>query len=156
MSRSSSPDGRLRVALLGSTGSIGRQAVEVLALHGDRFRVAGLAAGRQVDVLGEQVERLRPTLVALGDDAPARPLDLPAGCRRIGGATALEEIATHPDVDLVIVATGGFHVPHVPALAAALPSRSACGIASAMASRMSSASAFLRAAKGSMSAPRSP
>jgi len=107
MSRSSSPDGRSRVALLGSTGSIGRQAVEVLALHGDRFRVVGLAAGRQVDVLGEQVARLRPTLVALGDDAPARPLDLPAGSRRIGGATALEEIATHPDVDLVIVATGG-------------------------------------------------
>jgi 1-deoxy-D-xylulose-5-phosphate reductoisomerase len=107
MSPSSTPDGRLGVALLGCTGSIGRQAVEVLALHADRFRVVGLATGRQAAILGEQVARLRPAVVALGDEEAARRLDLPSGTSRIGGPTALEEIATRPDVDLVIVGTGG-------------------------------------------------
>lgn len=107
MSPSSTPDGRLRVALLGSTGSIGRQAIDVIALHADRFRVVALATGRQVDAFNEQVARLRPTLVALEDEAAAPRLDLRAGTRLMGGSTALEEIATHPDVDLVVVGTGG-------------------------------------------------
>jgi 1-deoxy-D-xylulose-5-phosphate reductoisomerase len=81
--------------------------VDVLALHADRFRVVGLATGRQADVLDEQVARLRPAIVALGDAAAARRLDLPSGTGRIGGPAALEEIATHPDVDLVVVGTGG-------------------------------------------------
>jgi 1-deoxy-D-xylulose-5-phosphate reductoisomerase len=107
MSPSSTPDGRLRVALLGSTGSIGRQAIDVIALHADRFRVVALATGRQVDAFNEQVARLRPTLVALEDEAAAPRLDLRAGTRLVEGSTALEEIATHPDVDLVVVGTGG-------------------------------------------------
>jgi 1-deoxy-D-xylulose-5-phosphate reductoisomerase len=106
--RSSSPADRVRgVALLGSTGSIGRQAIEVLAAHADRFRVVALAAGRNGEELEAQAARLRPEVVALADES--RSLDLPPGTRRIGGTDALEALATHAGVDLVIVGTTGIH-----------------------------------------------
>ena len=89
MSSPSSPD-RTGVALLGSTGSIGTQAVDVLAAHPDRFRVVALAAGSNVRSLEEQVARLDPVVSAIG------PSD-----------DALVELATRDDVDLVVVGTGG-------------------------------------------------
>ena len=96
------------VALLGSGGSVGRQAIEVLAALGDAVRVVCLATGSQARVLEAQARRLRPALVALpGDPAAARSLDLPAGVRVAMGPEALVALATHPDVDLVVVATGG-------------------------------------------------
>jgi 1-deoxy-D-xylulose-5-phosphate reductoisomerase len=97
-------DERLGVALLGSTGSIGRQTVDVLLAHPDRFRTVALAAGRDAHRLAAQAARLRPDVVALDADVA---LDLPAGTRRIRGTDALQELATRPDVDLVVVATGG-------------------------------------------------
>ena len=100
-------DGRTGVALLGSTGSIGRQAVDVLDRHADRFRSVALAAGRRTDVLEEQAARLRPAAVALADEAAGAVLALPPGTSRVGGPDALEELATRDDVDLVIVGTGG-------------------------------------------------
>jgi 1-deoxy-D-xylulose-5-phosphate reductoisomerase len=96
-----------RVALLGSTGSIGRQTVEVLAAHPDAFTVMALAAGSNAGLLAEQARRLRPRVVALGDEAALAGLDLPSAVERVGGADALEALATRDDVDLVIVATGG-------------------------------------------------
>jgi 1-deoxy-D-xylulose-5-phosphate reductoisomerase len=93
------------VALLGSTGSIGRQAVDVLEQHAGRFRVVALASGHNAADLGEQAARLRPAVVSLADDAA--PLDLPPGTQRLGGPDALEAIATRDDVDLVVVGTGG-------------------------------------------------
>ncbi len=95
----------LGVALLGSTGSIGTQTVDVLAAHADRFRVVALAAGRNAAELEAQVARLRPAAAALSDDGAA--LELPAGTTRVRGADALVELATRDDVDLVIVGTGG-------------------------------------------------
>ena len=99
--------GPRRVALLGSTGSIGRQAVDVLAAHRDAFDVVALATGSNGAVLAEQAARLRPSTVALGDDARLAALDLPPGTERLGGADALEALATRDDVDLVVVGTGG-------------------------------------------------
>jgi 1-deoxy-D-xylulose-5-phosphate reductoisomerase len=98
--------GRLGVAVLGSTGSIGRQALEVLAGLTDRYRVVALAAGSNAGLLGEQAAATGPAVVALADDAP-RGLDLPSGTAVIGGDDALVEVATHPDVDVVVVGTGG-------------------------------------------------
>jgi 1-deoxy-D-xylulose-5-phosphate reductoisomerase len=89
MSSPSSPEPR-GVALLGSTGSIGSQAVEVLAAHPELFRVVALATGSNADALQEQAARLRPAVAALG------PSD-----------AALIELATRDDVDLVVVGTGG-------------------------------------------------
>jgi 1-deoxy-D-xylulose-5-phosphate reductoisomerase len=93
------------VALLGSTGSIGRQAVDVLERHADRFRVVALAAGSNGSELSAQALRLRPAAVAVAD--PRVTLDLPSGTSRVGGADALEALATREDVDIVIVGTGG-------------------------------------------------
>jgi len=95
------------VALLGSTGSIGRQAVEVLAAHPDAFTVVALATGSNAGLLAEQAARLRPVVVTLGDGAALAGLDLPPGTGRVGGADALESIATRDDVEIVVVATGG-------------------------------------------------
>jgi 1-deoxy-D-xylulose-5-phosphate reductoisomerase len=97
----------MRVALLGSGGSIGRQAVDVLARNPQAFRVVALATGSQSRVLEEQSRLLKPALVSLADDRAAARLDLPAGTEIVGGPDALERMATRPDVDLVVVATGG-------------------------------------------------
>ncbi len=94
----------VRVALLGSGGSIGRQAVDVLYGLAPDWRVVALATGSQASLLEEQARRLRPSVAALGTDAP---LELPSGCVQVGGPDALVEMATRDDVDLVVVATGG-------------------------------------------------
>src|SRR5215218_9323305 len=118
MSSSSPADSRpLGVALLGSTGSIGAQAVDVLEAHPDRFRVVALATRRNARELESQAARLRPAIVALADDEV--PLGLPAGTARARGRDALVELATRPDVDLVVVGTGGV-VSLGPVLAALL------------------------------------
>ncbi len=97
------------VAVLGSTGSIGRQALEVLAAD-PSFRVIALAAGRNAGLLAEQAERLRPAAIALGDGGSTRALresGLPPGIAVLAGDDALVELATREDVDLVVVGTGG-------------------------------------------------
>lgn len=99
--------GRRRVALLGSTGSIGRQAVEVLERHADRFDVIALAAGSDGATLSDQAARLKPAAVTLADEAALGRLDLPSGTERVGGTEALERLVTRADVDLVVVGTGG-------------------------------------------------
>ncbi|NJN64239.1 MAG: 1-deoxy-D-xylulose-5-phosphate reductoisomerase [Acidobacteria bacterium] len=66
---------RKKVAILGSTGSIGRSAVDVVAHHGERFEVVGLAAGRRMEDLAQQVWRLEPTHVAVANAECAKQLD---------------------------------------------------------------------------------
>lgn len=92
------------VALLGSGGSIGRQALDVLARLAPAWRVVAIATGSQAALLEEQVRTFQPTAIAFGNKTP---LDLPIGTRRIHGPDALVELATRDDVDLVLVATGG-------------------------------------------------
>ena len=107
MSSASSTEPR-RVALLGSTGSIGRQALDVIAAD-PRFRVVALAAGRSAATVAEQARQHHPRIVVLTDAAAARQLDgqLPAGTQLEVGEAALIELATRDDVDLVVVGTGG-------------------------------------------------
>ena len=93
----------LGVAVLGSTGSIGRQALDVLDGLPDVFRVTALAAGRNTELLEQQVRALRPIAVA----AVGTIRDLPTGTQQVAGDDALLELATRDDVDLVVVATGG-------------------------------------------------
>jgi 1-deoxy-D-xylulose-5-phosphate reductoisomerase len=97
---------RTRVALLGSTGSIGRQALDVLDAHSDRFEVVALAAGRNVGMLERQIQRHRPRLVSVADDSIAGHLDA-GGASVVTGPDALDELATDVGVDLVLVATAG-------------------------------------------------
>jgi 1-deoxy-D-xylulose-5-phosphate reductoisomerase len=101
------PERPIRVALLGSTGSIGRQAVDVLARHPGAFRVIALATRGAAGVLAEQAALLGPAVVSVADERAAAGMDLPAGTVTIGGPDALEQLATRDDVDLVVVGTSG-------------------------------------------------
>ncbi|MFI5261137.1 MAG: 1-deoxy-D-xylulose-5-phosphate reductoisomerase [Candidatus Limnocylindrales bacterium] len=105
------------MAVLGSTGSIGRQVLEVLAGLPDRFEVVALAAGRDTAGLVAQAAALRPRAVAVGSAEPV-VLDLPSGTVHERGPDRLVALATRQDVDLVIVATGG--LVSLPATVAAL------------------------------------
>ena len=104
---STDPGRRLGVAVLGSTGSIGRQAIDVLEQLPDRFRVVALATGSNAAALSDQAARLRPAVVALGEAAGRSALHLPFGTGQSTGPDALTELATRADVDLVVVGTGG-------------------------------------------------
>jgi 1-deoxy-D-xylulose-5-phosphate reductoisomerase len=93
------------VAVLGSTGSIGRQVVDVLEAHPDHFSVRALAAGRNAAELEGQARRLGPAVVSLADDGVAA--DLPIVTERWRGEDALERMAVREDVEIVVVGTGG-------------------------------------------------
>ena len=95
------------VAVLGSTGSIGRQAVDVIERLPARYRVVALAADRQGSVLREQALRLSPAIVALHDRNAALALDLPDAIAVSHGAETLVALATRDDVDVVVVGTSG-------------------------------------------------
>jgi 1-deoxy-D-xylulose-5-phosphate reductoisomerase len=82
---------RKRVAILGSTGSIGRQALDVIARHPERFEVAALAAGRNVELLAEQVAQFHPQIVSSAADGPA----------------GLRAVAVDARADILLAATDG-------------------------------------------------
>ncbi len=88
------------VSLVGSTGSIGTQAIDVVEADPDRFRVVAIAAQRSVDQLVEQARRLRPELVVIGDPALVREVaaQLPPSVEVMGGAEGLEAAGTAADV----------------------------------------------------------
>ncbi|MBW2314545.1 MAG: 1-deoxy-D-xylulose-5-phosphate reductoisomerase [Deltaproteobacteria bacterium] len=100
-----------RLAILGSTGSVGEQTLAVAADFPDRFRVVALGAGRNVEKLAEQVRRFRPERVSIASEAGERELRERLGDAADGleigiGSTGLEAVATHP-ADLVMAALVG-------------------------------------------------
>jgi 1-deoxy-D-xylulose-5-phosphate reductoisomerase len=100
----------LGIALLGSTGSIGKSALEVVRHHPDRLRVVALAAyGRDPDALAAQVLEVRPELVAVVSPEAADRLrgQLPSGVKLVEGAEGLVEVATHPRAGRVVAAMVG-------------------------------------------------
>ena len=98
----------IRVAILGSTGSIGRSALEVIGRHPDRFEVVALAANRALDTLARQVQRYRPSVAVLNqENGLGRREDLPEA-RWMEGREALLEITESSDVDVVVNAMVGF------------------------------------------------
>jgi 1-deoxy-D-xylulose-5-phosphate reductoisomerase len=98
-----------RIAVLGSTGSIGVQALDVAGRFPDRFEVVGLAAGRNAARLLEQVRKFRPKVVAVADEAAAREVraSAPDGTEVLSGDAGVVAVAAHPDVDLVLAAISG-------------------------------------------------
>jgi len=99
-----------RLAILGSTGSIGRQALDVVERSGGRFQVTALASGRNAAAMAEQVRRYRPRLVAMSDLAAARSLREilgDGGPEILAGDEGVAALATQPDVDFVLAAIAG-------------------------------------------------
>jgi 1-deoxy-D-xylulose-5-phosphate reductoisomerase len=107
MSSRSSADGRVGVAVLGSTGSIGRQTLDVLAGLTATHCVVALAAGSNADLLAEQARRFGPSAVGLTEAGIAGGPDLPTGTELVLGSDLMETLAVRDDVDLVVVGTGG-------------------------------------------------
>jgi 1-deoxy-D-xylulose-5-phosphate reductoisomerase len=94
------------LSILGSTGSIGRSTLDVVAALPDRFRVSALTAGRSIEKLAEQVARFRPEFVAIdrAEDVSRLERLLPAGagCRIASGAEGLNEAASLASADIVV------------------------------------------------------
>jgi len=86
-------DRRKRIAILGSTGSIGQQTLEVVRALPDQFRIVGLAAGKNIGLLAKQIEEFRPRFAYSQSDDRQR--------------WSLEDMACHPDVDIVVIAISG-------------------------------------------------
>jgi 1-deoxy-D-xylulose-5-phosphate reductoisomerase len=99
------------LAILGSTGSIGRSALAVVDAHPSRLRVVALAAGDNAALMAEQVRRYRPDIAAMATDDAVDRLRAACGAETTvmtaGGPDGLIAAATHPSVDIVICASSG-------------------------------------------------
>ncbi len=102
--------GRQRIAILGSTGSVGTSTLDVVARHPERFEIVGLSAFQRVDELAAQCRRFGPRVAVVPTEERAQALRaLLSGTRtevRVG-AGALAELAAAPDVDSVMAAIVG-------------------------------------------------
>ncbi len=101
------------LAILGSTGSIGRQCLAVVEALRERFRVIALAAGKNVEALAEQIERHKPDLVSMSDATRAEELAARLTGKGIPlpaihhGREGMLAVGTHPQADLVVSAAVG-------------------------------------------------
>jgi 1-deoxy-D-xylulose-5-phosphate reductoisomerase len=107
-----------RIAILGSTGSIGQSALAVVAAHPRRLEVVAMAAGENVARFVEQVSEFQPDTIAMSSAASLA--DAAAGltgrgytpARALAGAEGLIAVATHPDADVVLFASSGTAALH--------------------------------------------
>lgn len=97
-----------RIGILGSTGSIGRQTLEVVDAFPDRFEVVAIAAHSNADIVADQVRRYHPKWVGMTSEAAATVLrSTTQGPPILGGPTALEQLVAAADVDVWVVAVVG-------------------------------------------------
>jgi 1-deoxy-D-xylulose-5-phosphate reductoisomerase len=102
-----------RIAILGSTGSIGRSTLRVAESYPDRFQIVALAAGANVDAAFERAKRWRPRVISVAAEADAGTLSTRLKKERLGeievvhGAAGTVRVATHADVDFVVSAIVG-------------------------------------------------
>src|SRR5436853_2684399 len=102
-----------RIAVLGSTGSIGRSTLSVVESYPDRFKVVSLAAGKNVEAALEQAKRWRPRVVSLSSERDADQLRNQLKAAGLGqidvvhGPSGVVEVATHPEADFVVSAIVG-------------------------------------------------
>ena len=101
-----------QICILGSTGSIGTQALDVIAQHPDRYEAYCLTANRRYEQLAEQAHRFHPAAVVIADDTYYEPLtallaDMP-DVKVYAGRQALDEIVEAGPIDMVLTAMVGF------------------------------------------------
>ena len=97
------------IVVLGSTGSIGTQTLEVLDKFPDSFQVTGLAAGSSLQKLATQVNKYRPKIVSVGtdDDIPRLKSLIPSDVEIVSGVQGMAEIARMTEVDVVVTSITG-------------------------------------------------
>src|SRR5437868_15481140 len=93
------------VAVLGSTGSVGRQVLDVIRQHPGRFRVVALAGGTNHTLLEDQSREFHPDFVWCQNDG--RHMELKAAAGRSAKWAPMDEIAGHAGVDIVVVGSAG-------------------------------------------------
>ena len=92
-----------KISILGSTGSIGTQALEVIEKLGDKFEIISLSAGGNIDLLNEQIEKFHPKSVCVYKNA-----DKGIGCDKVlAGTEGLDEICSNTENDIILVAVSG-------------------------------------------------
>jgi 1-deoxy-D-xylulose-5-phosphate reductoisomerase len=101
-----------RIAVLGSTGSVGANTLDVIARHPDRFEVFALSAATQVDLMLQQCVQFRPAFAVMAHEGPGRQLahkieSSGLATQVLWGQEALEEVASHESVDTVMAAIVG-------------------------------------------------
>ncbi|MGC3985200.1 MAG: 1-deoxy-D-xylulose-5-phosphate reductoisomerase [Pseudorhodoferax sp.] len=101
-----------RLSILGSTGSVGANTLDVVARHPERFEVLALTAATQVETMLQQCAQFRPRFAVMADADAARRLGERVRAERLpvevmAGAGAIAEVAAHPDVDAVMAAIVG-------------------------------------------------
>lgn len=111
-----------RISVLGSTGSIGTASLEIISQFPDRFKVVGLAAGKNIERLRQQIQLFQPDVVSVDGMARAGALrdlvaSLPKAVNVLCDEEGIQAVATHPEADLVIAAMVG-SLGLVPTLAA--------------------------------------
>lgn len=96
------------IAILGSTGSIGRSTLDVIAQNRERFRVVALAAGSNIDLFEEQIKTFSPCLASVADKDAALALRKRLnGVEILYGADGVNSVAGHPDAEFVLSAIVG-------------------------------------------------
>src|SRR5947207_5301132 len=102
-----------RIAILGSTGSIGRSTLSVAESYPERFQIATLAAGNNLDAAFEQAQRWRPRVISVAKESDAEALHVrlkkngQSDIEVVHGGAGTVRVATHPDVDFVVSAIVG-------------------------------------------------
>ncbi len=96
-----------RIAILGSTGSIGKSTLEIVRRHSDRFEIAALVANRNTDLLAAQVAEFRPATAVLCDETLELPTDPTGRTEWSQGIEAMLAAACDPEVDVVVNAVVG-------------------------------------------------
>ncbi|MBQ4390576.1 MAG: 1-deoxy-D-xylulose-5-phosphate reductoisomerase [Paludibacteraceae bacterium] len=100
-----------RICILGSTGSIGTQTLDIVRANPDRFEVYALCANRSVELLSEQAQEFHPEVVCIADEQYYEPLKAKLSsldCKVWAGANAIADVVTFPSVDIVVAAMVGY------------------------------------------------
>jgi 1-deoxy-D-xylulose-5-phosphate reductoisomerase len=100
-----------KIAIFGSTGSIGIQALEVIAAHPDRFSVEVLTAQQNADLLIEQALKFKPNAVVIGSEAKYKQVKdilFDKGIKVFAGPKAMVEVAAWSSIDMMLAAIMGF------------------------------------------------
>lgn len=99
-----------RIVILGSTGSIGKNALDIISRHRDRFSVVGLSAGSNIDLLEEQINIFKPRVVAIVDEKSAVDLRrrTAGGTEVLSGEEGINNVAAFVDSDFVLSSIVGF------------------------------------------------
>jgi len=96
-----------KIVVLGSTGSIGKQTLEVIRNHPSEFKAVGLVCNRNIELLNQQIQEFKPQYVAIVDKEKNQQLEVGKDSKFFGGEDGVTELLKEADYDVVVVAISG-------------------------------------------------